>query len=247
MSYFKAENGWLRYRPFNKYQLPELTEEPGKNTFKLSWPGAEEGGICYVHIPWVIARNWDSTPTFGGEDLSLSDYINEQNSYNLPNDLPEVIAYHLAINHKRYNVETSIAGLPHLWVRRVLDAEFTIEPEYLTALKYLKWLAESHIHHPLLTNFDTNVRETLMGINEKAANLYFYLLGDCLYNKNHTWHLVASYLHWVGRVGSGAYEIKSGLDRNEVSKDLWEGLNYWAQWGKERSRINSRESHFILR
>jgi len=134
--------------------------------------------------------------------------------------LPERIAYHIAVNphcmgREEELVTPSVAGLPADRVREVLDTEFAIDAGALSTLEYLKWTAESHHNCPFFWGFDTNIRETLYGLQHEAVRLYFYLLADYRYDaetrwwdrgtSRFVWQRLATYLHWVGRTGAALY------------------------------------------
>jgi len=182
----------------------------------------------------------------------------------LPRRIPNSIAYHLAVNQDKYYgpgsmMKHPVAGLPEARVLQVLSASFAIDSSYHAALTYLKWLGETHWQHPLLQNFDTNVREELMGVSEKAIQLYFYLLGDCLYDPDtkwfsrhevkRFWDKLAGYLWWVGRTGMGLYADHAGMsDAHRVSffikweeslPDVVECMDEW----EEGHRMMRSETH----
>ncbi len=147
-----------------------------------------------------------------------------------------------------------VGALSPFRVDEVLNARFTPDAEYLAALRYLKWVAEGHWKHPLLTGFDTSVRETLMGLSHEAAWLYFYTLSDCMYDtEKHywlhgeikfLWCRLATYLHYIGRVGRANPISLSKIDPPEgVRSDLvTEGLRDVIELEKEL-----RDSDYVRR
>ena len=256
---FDTSAGWLRYKPFSSYTLPtiEIVESPdgkpvkgdfvrrGKVNFsrplyRLRWPGqirrvGHDEERPEFKLPARIVEQW---PTFVEGTVQKAGYPIEtvlEKDW-LPEEIPEVLAYHLAVNHDHYwddlPVQYPVAGLPADAAQEVVGAFFAIDEQYHAALKYLKWLAEGHRPHPLLTGFDTNIRERLLGIAEEAAYLYFYMLQDCLYDveakwynrspARHLWSYLATYLHWVGRSGTGTYMTLSKLNTPDVHASLWD-------------------------
>jgi hypothetical protein len=182
--------------------------------------------------------------------------IIQENLTPLPRRIPDSIAYHLAVNRNLYYGPNSIpkhpvAGLPETRLTQVLSGHFALNSSYHTAITYLKWLGETHWQHPFLGDFDTNVREELAGIAIKAIQLYFYLLGDCLYDPDTKWfsrhgvksywQYLANYLWWIGRTGGGLYADHAGLteSRSDVTKmppDVMECMREWEQ-NLEKSRM----------
>jgi len=219
----------------------------------LRWPGTVTGRPPEVHIPSPIVRQWPNCEELsdsilpGGrtiENILMQDLIPKENT-------PEAVAYFLAINHKMYHpqkgVQYDVAGLPAKIVQEVVDAVFAFDQDALAALRYLKWLAEGHRYFPLFRSFDTNVREQLMGVAEKAAQLFFYLAFDYQYDPETKWYArdrkwfdrCATYLHWVGRTGQGLYRSHAGLDPQHDTalgerwpdmKAVFESLDKWDLW-----------------
>jgi hypothetical protein len=198
----------------------------------------------------------------------------------LPRELPTVVAYHLAVNREvyyperdehevyRFNTEPGappprgvrhpVAALPERRVDEVLNARFAVDASYMAALRYLKWVAEGHHRHPMFTDFDTSVRETLMELSHKAAELYFYMLSDCMYDlRAHywardgkfIWMRLALYLHYVGRTGGGLYARLAGIDppsgirADVVEKDMKDVLDRVVEWQDTLGEEARRMSH----
>ena len=238
-----ASSGWLKYQPFAHYRLPSLESLDtrfelsyrGKGTpdylpgYRLRWPGEMQADDHQdASIPAQIVEGW---PAF------VKDPDGDQSHYSvsellergwMPDPLPNSLAYHLAINHHMYkgpkirHRKYSVAGLPALRVDQVLEAEFGVSKTYFAAIQYLKWLAEGHRQFPLFRSFDTSVRDMLGGIAITAAQLYFKLIGDCIFDRKkgfwyrgedkYQWWRLASYLHWVGRTGVGLYAKHAGIE-----------------------------------
>lgn len=246
--------------------------------YRLVWPGErDEIEVGTDGVPASILKNipghehvasQGKTPEDGN---SLIRMIRDKGS-KFPRELPEIFAYHLAVNREHYyprtdpgevkvklqyidhHVQHPVAALPMTRVDQVLDARFAVDGKYMAALEYLKWHAEGHHQHPMFTGFDTNVRETLMQLSHKSAELYFYLLGDCTYDQTthywsrrprFVWHRLALYLHYVGRTGSGLYAKLSGIDpasgiRTDVvtehMQDVLDRVDEWRTTLNEKSR-----------
>ena len=146
----------------------------------------------------------------------------------LPADLPEIVAWHLAVNRDVYApmakdgaAEWPVAGMPARVVWDVVDARFAFDKSAVPALTYLKWVAETHFPHPLLRGFDTSVREMLMEIGVEAVRLFFKLAFDYQYDPTSRWWArddaktdprFAMYLHWVGKTRAGLYGAHSDLE-----------------------------------
>ena len=276
---FTLQAGWLHYRPFSKYQLPtpyydepegdrdgNVIEVPfvdrrtNKELFKkklwhLHWPGqVSDSKARNAQIPAEVVERWPDfkpNPDEGQSHYTVAEVLEKGW---LPEDaLPEDIAYHIAVNYKELGfseVPYPVCGLPAKRVQQLLDARFTLDHKAHAALTYLKWVAEGHRTHPLLQGFDTNVRETLMGLNHEAVRLYFYLLSDYLYDfeaqwwardGKRLWRPMAIYFHWVGRTGQGLYDDFAGFSDTdwmtnqaqaglEEAPDLREQLEAWDLW-----------------
>jgi len=288
---FTTSCGWLKYHPFSKYRLPtpyhcedtghardgETLEVPfvdnrtGKERFKkklwfLRWPGqVSEERARKAQVPAAVVERW---PDFKGKDGEGNSHHTVasilENDWLPKENIPELLAYHIAVNYKELGfskVPYPICGLPAARVQELLDARFTLDRSAPAALTYLKFVAEGHRGHPLLEGFDTNIRETLYGINHEAVRLYFYLLSDYLYDfeakwwardGKHLWRPMAIYLHWVGRTGAGLYDSFSGFRGSdwmtrmaqeglEEAPDLQEQLEKWDLW--EHRLYNHDGSH----
>jgi hypothetical protein len=265
---FDTQCGWLRYRPFHRYELPTpyyalssgdpdnpdtgpfVDRRTGKTLFTrklwaLTWPGETERAHQAMIPASIVQRwpNWKPDPRADQSHYSIGRIL-ERGWLPPDNMIPETIAYHLAINYKNLALDAvpyPVCGLPAARVQQVIDARFAIDGTAHAALQYLKWMAEGHRDHPLLRCFDTNIRDTLGGLNHEAVRLYFYLLYDYLYDAESKWwsrdgrstqQAVAIYLHWVGRTGGGLYESLSGLRGRtlEDAPDVKAQLERWDMW-----------------
>jgi len=267
---FYENGGWLHYKPFDTYRLPEIVVDPGetasfirkegknrssgfeKKLYKLQWPGKNESE--FENIPTEFLEHWPymNWPKCRNSSAYSLDYLLVTDSLPVERDMPENIAYHLAVNHDRLavthkrlfpgqKVKYAVAGLPAKDVQKVLDAQFALDGHAIAALKYLKWVAETHRPHPLLQGFDTMIREELSGLGEKATELYFYLLCDYLYDSGAKWyaripnfHRLLRYFHYVGRTGRDRYRYVSGLGAvavDGISKETLDGIQNWNPTG----------------
>jgi hypothetical protein len=249
--------GWLRFRPFRRYELPvcrptEPNEGPEKAPFfdkraekvifhrrlwRLEWPGETDRAL-QVQVPASIVMRWpawEEDPSQGQSHYSIGDILD--NNWLPPDgEIPETIAYFLAVNYRYLGFEEvryGVCGLPAARVQQVVDARFAVHPSMHSTMQYLKWMAEGHRHHPLFTQFGSNFTDALAEVNHTFVSLYFHLLGDHLYDPESRWWArhdkklwtaIATYLHWVGRTGTGLYDTLSRL-----SGDDW--LRHNAQKG----------------
>ncbi len=250
------EGGALRYSPWRRDAdaIPSLTyafgdesvveiKRPGsgrvmfqRRLYRLSWAGEVSGDVVVpadVVGEWVtrerLAALFKSRGAGEAPGFPLS-FLIEQKA--LPADPQKEIAYHIAVNRERYGGKAlfPVAALPAARIDSVLDARFALDEEAYGAVQYLKSLAESHRPHPMLAHFDTNVRDELLKISEVARGLYFYLLGDYLYDADKQYHSrdpdrgwwpkLACYLSWVGHTGVGLYEDHAGLPTSDGVRAL---------------------------
>lgn len=206
--------------------------------FRLEWPGELQVKADAEHwhdeVEARFIQHWagcehvsrwvrdDQKHPGRHTSYSLKDFFLDSEP-GLPTELPPDVAYHLAVNAKLYgkawwpneNRSTippvDVGGLPKARAHEVVAAQFAVSHSYQTALTYLKFLAEGHHQHPFFTDFDTNIREELLTVRNNAVRLYFYMLGDCLYDtesmwwdrrdhRRHWWRL-AAYFFWLGRTG----------------------------------------------
>lgn len=242
--------------------------------FRLQWPGelpetGATGGIDMV--PASILKNipgHEPLADFVNEWFSLWDVVTDVDRnpgavpppVPLPQELPPILAYHLAVNRELYYKDQSIhhpvAALSEHRVSQVIDARFAIDANYMAALKYLKWHAESHHQHPMFNGFDTNVCETLMALSHKSAELYFYMLADCMYDqrkhywaRDNVWHRLALYLHYVGRTGQLLYARLAGIDppsgirSDVVTEQMQDVLDRVLEWHDDLSETARQMSH----
>jgi len=225
---------------YGEHKTPQATalfndKDTGKLRFKrpmyrLRWPG-ERDRQHDDGIPTSIIQHWPNPMARAvkeriecadkGAHVAMPlDQILIARMLPPDDQIPEAIAYHLAMNYKLYEeikdagVQFPVAGLPARRVQQILDATFALDDKHLAALKYLKWMAEGHHEHPLLHDFGSAVRGTLGILGQTAAELFFYLLFDCQYDVKTQWwarnegglaYQIPLYLHWVGRTGMGMY------------------------------------------
>lgn len=207
-----------------------------RRLYRLDWAGldsAKRGGDD--SLPCELLQHW------GGEiaeaarrqlrespsaRMPMWDVMAMRHKEGLLHQLPEAVAYHVAVNsgviHENRGTLAvpvcPVAKLPGPLVQEVVHARFALDADYNAAATYLKWLAETHWEHPLLhrVGFDTAVRDHLTNISVEATRLYFYMLGDTLYDEqthyyargpvSEWWDRLACYLFWVGRTGMGLYD-----------------------------------------
>jgi len=168
-----------------------------------------------------------------------------------PAKLPPAVAYHLAVNGGRYyaravvedgerptldqleevlqgSVRHPVGPLPTSRVAQVLDARFALDTHAMAALDHLRWQAESWFHNPHIMGFDTIIREGLYRACWTFVQLYFWLLGDYIYDqekhywsredsKYHWWQL-AGCLFWTGRTGGGVVTELAGAFSREAPR-----------------------------
>jgi hypothetical protein len=246
------QHGWLEYAPFKSgVKLPafdfesdaERAKASASAIFTLRWPGALREGSQRQDdsLPAALVEAWPAktaaTPVEGRYPLAALV------AAGLPDELPEALAYHLAVNHRTYGVLRPVAGLPAELVQRVLvQGRFDLDADYRGAAKYLAHVCESNWRHPLLTDFDTEVRERFGQLSLEAARLYFYALSDRLVTADaeedadeaeHLWPQLATYLFWVGRTGMGNYGAHAGLFAQETSGELAARLAAWNPFDAE--------------
>jgi hypothetical protein len=215
-------------------RVPFKRQHDSENTFtrrlfRLRWPGETDRPATRVPFTPEMGRIFWLAPTgpYGDYPLVIDDEGKVPISQiwarwcDTPGAiLPPEIAYHVAVNphcmgRKEEPMIPTVAGLPSDRVRQVLETRFCPDHNALATLAYYKWFAESHWSHPFFRGFDTNIRETLHGLQHEAVRLYFYLLADYRYDAKEewwdrglnrfVWQRLACYLHWVGRTGSALY------------------------------------------
>jgi len=267
---FTVSSGWLRYHPNSTYKLPRIVRVEEKDEegrwrnvsatftrrggeswevplYLLEWPGFQEKGgddeipteICYN---WPGVQKYENDRNQGGSHMSLRTLLE---NHLVPDEPPETVAYHLAVNQHIYgDAKFPVAGLPVRRVNQVLNARFAINERYYAALQYLMWHAEGHRHHPLFSGaFDTVVREKLVNLSHESVRLFFYMLGDCQYDPEsewysrgdckHWWDNLATYFHFVGRTGTGLYRGLAFPQEYRMEKveeempDLMDRLKAW--------------------
>jgi len=229
-----------------------------RRLYRLEWAGAHFHGDD--SLPCELLQHWGGAVAARAGALPndaripFVDMLVLRGNDNLLHELPEKVAYHAAIGLRR---EVPVASLPSRIVHSVIDARFALDAKYHAAAVYLKWLAESHTDHPLLTGpgFDTAVRDRLDRISVEATRLYFYMLGDQLYDEqaryygrgdfSDWWDQLATYLFWVGRTGSGLYEsfadwpVPDNNDWPAFAKafpDVIERISFYVERGHEEAR-----------
>lgn len=202
--------------------------------YRLRWPG-EGSKANNAQVPAdsigedlsaAVEACWE--PNSASSHYSLHEIVGAWKALDPQPPLPESVAYHLAVNHSYTNLldrRPAVAGLPANRVDQVLDARFALDQKAVSTLTYLKWAAESEYHNPMYRAFDTNVRESLYGIQHEMVRMYFYLLADHRYDADRrwwdrgllpfAWYRLATYLHWVGRTGHGLYASHAHIDPAE--------------------------------
>jgi hypothetical protein len=223
-----------------------------RRLYRLEWPGMHPHGDD--SLPCELLQHWGGAALgitiremlatrIGGSDsrLPLSNVIELRARDNLLHELPEAVAYHAAVG---LGQDVPAGNLPGAAVQSVVGARFALDSKYHAAAVYLKWLAESHDDHPLLTGaaFDSAVRSRLRSVSIEATRLYFYMLGDQLYDAearfyargplSDWWSSLATYLFWIGRTGSGVYESFAGWPE--------EGGVGWEKFAKELPDVAER-------
>lgn len=192
--------------------------------FRLEWPGTmyiKEGSTDWGDgIPCQILKHWPNVLEILEVDGSASSHYSLRTLIQarvLPKELPIPVAYHYAVNSKLYDslaamkmdMVPPVGAIPGPYLDPVTQNRFALDGRAQAALTYLKWVAETHFNHPLLTGFDTVINDDLQGIARAATRLFFELLGDYQYDmqtqwwsrsddRKH-WAQLASYLFWCGR------------------------------------------------
>jgi hypothetical protein len=284
------QGGWLRYKPFGQYALPEIVSldetvrlkpperhggspvepDPERRLYYLHWPGAgtPHADPYGCEVPMHLVDQWIV-------DYGLVAHAKVPRTVRLlvqdrvlPPVVPIPLAYHVAVNSRRVQYTGSgkvewvdglpampVAGLTAAGASFVVGQSFALDGEDLAAIRYLKWLAEGHRHHPLFNRFDTSIHEELMGLSVKAAKLFFMLLGDCIFDpdeqffsrdpRRYGWNRLACYLHFAGRVGTGRIFDQSGMDtwNKQNEKDfpgIWFAMDEWdGKAEREASRLRA--------
>ncbi len=252
--------------------------------YKLTWPGREVGLAKFerdietrrvrwsdpagdVTIPREIVTAWT------GESLidapGLSSLVTLRPSPLRSGTAPESIAYHLAINSLLYygdeESELAVAGLPSRTVCAILNhTEFAIPDSRHAAISHIKWVAESHAHHPTLRGdySDLQVRESISQICRACEVSFFRLLEDCIYDfesnwyagsERHGWKELAHYLYLVGRVPSPIIERACGTtdlirrwgDARALMDCAGVERDDWSRWVGYRPGVSNRMSTWI--
>ena len=228
-----SKYGWLEYAPFKTgVTLPAL------GVSSLQWPGVLEAARQDDSIPAEIAEAWPVKTTARAVNgrYPLAALV----AAGLPDEVPEAIAYHLAVNFETYRTLRPVAGLPAESVRLVIErGRFALDATYRDAANYLKQVCETNWRHPLLTDFDTEVRDRSAAISLEAARLYFYTLGDRLIrdddddDDDSLWPELATYLFWVGRTGMANYGRYASLFAEETDGELSKRLAAWNPFDTE--------------
>ena len=189
----------------------------------------------------------------------------------LPKILPDSLAYHLAVNADHYfktGIDISdryphpVGGLNSERLGQILTARFALDDQAIAALNYLRWMAEGHYRHPLLTGFDTMVRERLMDLSTTCTQMYFWMLQDYLYDSdNHYWvkaewkqhwHQLTGYMFWLGRTGAAIVTDHAGIEPLWASNlesfkkhcpDVMQGITEWDKkynWGRNLIQVDPK-------
>lgn len=283
----EGQGGWLRYAPMREYRLPEIVsidevvrvnrDEPrSSELYYLKWPGmgVPHDDPLSCTIPAAVSNGWLSAAAKPEQkDRSLRALLA---AGAVPCAAPIEVAYHVAVNACRIrytedgkaawlhdDIPLAVAGMPPEATRYVLDKVFALDGEHVAAARYLKWMAETHRDHPLLRGFDTMIREELMDVSTRCAQLFFMLLGDCMWDRDQdyfsrdenrfSWGAMAGYLHFAGRVGNGRIPDQSGIDQwrrypKRAFPGVLEALDAWDWDGcREASRTPGASEHAAKR
>jgi len=233
--------------------------------YRLRWPGEVSQEVNTLpfravrRLPWMKGyvsnpEFWEAQPT---AEVPLKQVLDRYSTIKKVvgqedgrDRWPEEVVYHLAVNRvfdsEGFISSPHVAGLPGPRVDQVLKTRFAVDQSAFSTLAYLKWVAESHYHHPFFQGFDTNVRETLYGLQHEAVRLYFYLLADYRYDfktrwwdrglSRFVWQRLATYLHWVGRTGRALYAELShiipaeGIRSDVVGDQMQDVVETHKQW-----------------
>lgn len=229
-----------------------------KREFKFAWPGQTEKPHKDL-IPYKIVKTWndfDKNEKSAQSHYSLKELVDKDL---LPKELPICIAYHLAVNHELYypgkGVQYPVGVLPAQRVQEVVDSVFAIDSHARHALKYMSWLAKGHWGHPLLSSFDTNIRDNLLDISIKTIQLFFLLAYDYKYSSEDKWwergasYKPAAALMWAGQTGSGLYATHAGYDiysekgMQSIPKDIQDQIENLTQ--QNQNLIQQNQTQYI--
>lgn len=230
----------LGYRPFERYELPSLKQlsvdvllrhQEGKvgdrrlPLYRLRWPGEMED-FQRVMVPTIVQRR----ATALAREETLETVVREGL---LLEPTPTAITYHLAVNCRGGPLSEGVGGLSPKGAEHVLEADFALDAKHLAAAQYLKWHAESHRRCSLLRSVVDKRHEQRHTVLDmlylKSAQLYFYVLGDCIYDhadlwwqRDPHWERMAYYLHLLGRVGRGYCGSIAGVSKGYAADSVSE-------------------------
>jgi hypothetical protein len=197
--------------PYKHPNTPDSVET--RTAYRLSWYGKERRAEPRAKLGSDTRAFLKKTS--GVEPLCIGDVLE------LPADtiLPPHLSYSLAINRGLYTggkVRFSHVGLPPSAIDKILNTTFLMDRYYWAAARYLKHLSETHWPHPLLTSFDTCIRDMLLSPTQEMVRSFFSLLQDCIYNPEtryharygdglkESWDTIAGYFFWTtGKTGLG--------------------------------------------
>lgn len=227
-----------RYVHHERFSLPRLqrcgkdrtqtlgSEKRKLASYRLVWPGEgyTEDLIPAAELPWISGRHPDHT---------LSIWARDHEAQRNPDEWPQWLRYHAAVNHdvvKKTISKIHVGPLPHKVVQAVLKTEFAISEDYLSTIEHLQWLATSMHHDPDLNRpFDTMIRDSLYRITAEIVRQFFFMLGDCIWDEGaskwmknefrYQWDLLAGYLWWYGRAGIGIVPVLAGADDRGMALD----------------------------
>jgi hypothetical protein len=148
----------------------------------------------------------------------------------------DAICYHLWVNRDRYyfqipqalntppteavwGPEWGVMGMGRAQCHLLMEARFSMTPEYYSAIEHLRWTVDAYRHNPLFQGFDTMVREHLLGTAWAAHESYFFMISDTIACEDgqlerwSAWKELARYFHLAHRTGSGVLPTLSGIRR----------------------------------
>ena len=234
--------------------------------YKLEWPDEvttpQEIPTEWLTLPAQRDRGYRG-PDLGEGNASarhsLSDLVRQDC---LPvEDCDPLIVKHLAANRELYfsrevpdDTRSSLVGEPRptrlevldfpynlngiapAHVSAVFDASFALDEGYLPAIKYLKWIAETHWPHPLLSGFDTMVRDHLLNRPKAAVDDFFFMLGDRYFQPDRNyevsalWRRLARYYFWTRNTGGGLVWRYSDLENSRLQNVYPEVIEFYEAW-----------------
>lgn len=178
-----------------------------------------------------------------------------------PMKWPQWMQYHVAVNWDRYKKLLSkkvtavpVGRIPHDVVQAVVTVPLAINAHYKATIDHLRWLAESLERDPHLqrAGFDTAIGDNLHNLTAESVRQFFYMIGDCIWDEGakkwhrgelkYYWHMLAGYLWWTGRTGSGIVANMAGVQicpepkpENVTEEQIWKAV--LSDAGSEGRRI----------